>query len=268
MRPIRCHLDRLIEAFRRRDVLTLPEMMDVLGTSAKMTVFRKLRELDYRASYSHAGKYYTLTERAHWDDDGLWVHQGIRFSRHGTLLATLQYLIDTAPAGRYAQELEERVGVGVYNALSTLHRRSRVNRHQIGGSFLYVSLTGGDRQFARCRRAAAQQQETHNAPNPLGAPGVPGFEAPEVAESLRRFLATLNEKQRRLYAGFESMKLGRGGDTRIAEITGLNVKTVARGRKELRAGDIHPERIRAPGAGRPSVKKNRDPQGTRRTAGQ
>lgn len=262
MRPIRCHVDRLIEAFRRRGVLTLPEMMDALGTRAKMTVFRKLRALDYGASYSHAGKYYTLTERAHWDDDGLWVHQGIRFSRHGTLLATLQYLIDTASAGRYAQELEERVGVGVHNALSTLHQRRRVRRHQIGGSFLYVSLTGGDRQFARRRRAAVQQAQ--NAPKPLG---VPGFEAPDVAESLCRFLATLNEKQRRLYAGFESMKLGRGGDTRIAEITGVNVKTVARGRKELGAVDIHPDRIRAPGAGRPSVKKNRDPQGTRRTAG-
>ena len=264
MRPIRCHVDRLIEAFRRRGVLTLPEMMDALGTRAKMTVFRKLRELDYGASYSHAGKYYTLTERAHWDDDGLWVHQGIRFSRHGTLLATLQYLIDTASAGRYAQELEERVGVGVHNALSTLHQRRRVRRHQIGGSFLYVSLTGGDRQFARRRRAAAQHQQVQKTPSP---PGPPGFEAPEVAESLRRFLATLNEKQRRLYAGFESMKLGHGGDIRIAEITGLNVKTVARGRKELVAEDIHPDRIRAPGAGRPSVKKNRDPQGTRRTAG-
>lgn len=259
MRTLRCHVDQLIEAFRRRTVLTLPEMMDALGTSAKMTVFRKLRSLEYRSSYSHAGKYYTMTERAQWDDDGLWVIQGIRFSRHGTLLATLQYLIDTAPAGCYAQELEERVGVGVHNALPTLHGRSQVRRHQIGGSFLYVSITGGDRQFARRSRTAAQQEQVRKTSSPPGTPGIPGFEAPEVARSLRRFLATLNEKQRRLYAGFESMKLGRGGDIRIAEVTGLNVKTVARGRNELGAVDIHPGRIRAPGAGRPSVKKNGDP---------
>ena len=259
MRTLRCHVDQLIEAFRRRTVLTLPEMMDALGTSAKMTVFRKLRSLEYRSSYSHAGKYYTMTERAQWDDDGLWVIQGIRFSRHGTLLATLQYLIDTAPAGCYAQELEERVGVGVHNALPTLHGRSQVRRHQIGGSFLYVSITGGDRQFARRSRTAAQQEQVRKTSSPPGTPGIPGFEALEVARSLRRFLATLNEKQRRLYAGFESMKLGRGGDIRIAEVTGLNVKTVARGRNELGAVDIHPGRIRAPGAGRPSVKKNGDP---------
>ena len=219
MRTLRCHVDQLIEAFRRRTVLTLPEMMDALGTSAKMTVFRKLRSLEYRSSYSHAGKYYTMTERAQWDDDGLWVIQGIRFSRHGTLLATLQYLIDTAPAGCYAQELEERVGVGVHNALPTLHGRSQVRRHQIGGFFLYVSITGGDRQFARRSRTAAQQEQVRKTSSPPGTPGIPGFEAPEVARSLRRFLATLNEKQRRLYAGFESMKLGRGGDSRIAEIT-------------------------------------------------
>src|SRR5207249_10033445 len=32
-----------------------------LGTSATMTVFRKLKALGYRTSYSHRGKYYTLS---------------------------------------------------------------------------------------------------------------------------------------------------------------------------------------------------------------
>ena len=74
-------------------------------------------------------------------------------------------------------------------------------------------------------------------------------------ETLQQFLATLNERQRRLYAGFESLKLGRGGDKRVADLTGLNVKTVARGRRQLSAGKIEVARARAPGAGRPSVKK-------------
>ena len=108
----------------------------------------------------------------------------------------------------------------VHNTLSLLHRRGQVARHQIGGAFLYVSTSGGDRQLLRRRRAEEEKtSEAHRR-----------AESPEVADSLRVFLSTLNEKQRRLYAGFESLKLGRGGDARVARITGLNVKTVARGR--------------------------------------
>ena len=249
MRTPQYSVDRLHDAFLSRPTLTMPEMMEALGTDARMTVFRKLRGLDYRASYSHAGKYYTLDDSARWDPDGLWTYHGIHFSRHGTLLATLQHLIDISPAGHFAEELEQRVGVRVHNTLAALHKRGSVARQQIRAAFLYGSATGGERQFLRRRRAEEERvSEAHRGQ---------GVESPEVTEGLRVFLATLNEKQRRLYAGFESLKLGRGGDTRIAQITGLNAKTVARGRKDLLAGDIHPDRIRSPGAGRPSVKKNR-----------
>jgi hypothetical protein len=252
--------DRLREAFHRHHVLVLPEMMEILGTSARMTVFRKLRALDYRTSYSHAGGYYTLREVGRWNERGLWVWEGIRFSLHGTLLATLQYLIDTAPAGRFAEELEEELGVRVHNALATLHQRARVERHQIGGAFVYVSTSGGERQLRRRRRILERREAEAAAMRPREEPA-------GLDETLRQFLATLNERQRRLYAGFESLKHGRGGDRRVAEITGLNVKTVARGRRQLIAGDIDLDRVRAPGAGRPSVKKNRDRKDPRGAAG-
>jgi hypothetical protein len=86
---------------------------------------------------------------------------------------------------------------------------------------------------------------------------VSGFDSAEARHCMKLFLSTLNEKQRRLYVGFESMKLGRGGDKVMSKITGINVKTIARGRKELLSHDITPERIRKEGAGRPSFKKNR-----------
>ena len=82
-----------------------------------------------------------------------------------------------------------------------------------------------------------------------------GFDAPQVEQTLPLFLATLNEKQRRLYAGFESLKWGPGGDAALAALTGLNIKTVARGSRELLSRNLLPDRIRAPGGGRPTVEK-------------
>jgi hypothetical protein len=70
-------------------------------------------------------------------------------------------------------------------------------------------------------------------------------------------LSRLDEQQRRWYAALESHKLGHGGDTRVALITGLHVDTIRRGREEL-AADLQgrpADRIRQPGGGRPPLKK-------------
>jgi hypothetical protein len=70
-------------------------------------------------------------------------------------------------------------------------------------------------------------------------------------------LHRLDEQQRRWVAALESKKIGHGGDTRVALITGLHIDTIRRGREELDADlDGRPtDRIRNPGAGRPPVKK-------------
>jgi len=51
----------------------------------------------------------------------------------------------------------------------------------------------------------------------------------------------LDEKQRRLYAGLEALKLGRGGDRRIAGLLGLDPHTVAKGRQELPGQEVQRE---------------------------
>src|SRR5918996_82902 len=60
-----------------------------------------------------------------------------------------------------------------------------------------------------------------------------------------------------LFAGLESMKLGHGGDRRIAELLGLDPGTVALGRKQLLSEDVERERVRRHGGGRKPVEKKR-----------
>ena len=79
----------------------------------------------------------------------------------------------------------------------------------------------------------------------------------ELRAAIILFLSLLDEKQRRLYAGIESLKTGYGGDSRIAELLGLDVGTVARGRRELLEHDVVTERIRRAGGGRKSLEKKR-----------
>ena len=65
----------------------------------------------------------------------------------------------------------------------------------------------------------------------------------------------MNGKQRRLYAGFESLKVGYGGDTQIAELLGIDKRTVAKGKMELLSGEVDVDVIRETGGGRKQIKK-------------
>lgn len=79
----------------------------------------------------------------------------------------------------------------------------------------------------------------------------------ELKASILLFYSLLDEQQRRLYAGLESLKLGRGGDRSLAEFLQLDPHTVARGRQQLLAQDVEVDRARRTGGGRKRVEKKR-----------
>ena len=90
MRPLSFRADDLRELLLRNKIATVDELKQALGTTVDVTVFRKLKLLDYLTSYSHRGRYYTLREIALFDDHGLWSEAEVWFSRFGTLLATAE----------------------------------------------------------------------------------------------------------------------------------------------------------------------------------
>ena len=55
----------------------------------------------------------------------------------------------------------------------------------------------------------------------------------ETEEIMRRFYASLNEKDRRRYAGMEALKIGHGGRSYIADVLGCSRRTVSKGAYEV-----------------------------------
>jgi hypothetical protein len=90
-------------------------------------------------------------------------------------------------------------------------------------------------------------------------------EDPSHAEALRHrylrgLLGRLDEQERRWFAAIEALRHGHGGTRLVAEITGLDEKTIRRGRRELQAGlaNVPQGRLRRRGAGRKRTEK-KDP---------
>jgi len=76
-------------------------------------------------------------------------------------------------------------------------------------------------------------------------------------QQINLLFSRLDEVQRRWFVALESNRIGHGGDRLLAQITGLDEKTIRRGREELDASLVAcpPGRVRRPGGGRPLVEK-------------
>src|ERR1700730_1857008 len=183
----------LQRVLQQRTVCTFEQLADALGTSSRMTVFRKLAELAYLTSYSHRGKYYTLRSSCEFDPSGLWSQRGIWFSSDGTLLDTSKRFVEQAPAGYSANELDNALHVQTRQSLLQLVHKQLISRQRIGEAFIYFALD----QVRRQRQINARSKI---AEVPVG--GVSGeVLAHEVKAAIILFFGLLDEQQRRLFAG-------------------------------------------------------------------
>lgn len=72
---------------------------------------------------------------------------------------------------------------------------------------------------------------------------------------MKLFMSTLDEKQKRLFAGLEANRVGYGGQKIVAEILEMDPQTVRRGQRDLEQANITPGIIRQSGGGRKRVEK-------------
>lgn len=230
-------------------VATMQELKDALKTSVDMTVLRKLAMLSYQTSYSHSGKFYTLTEILKYDDNGLWSYKNIHFSEHDTLIETIRQFVINSVEGYSRNELESILHVKIQEQLYQLYKNDLILREKIDQRYIY---------FAKDTNIFRQQRSNRNDFFTSTSDNVhldTEILAHELKAAIILFFTTLDEQQRRLYAGLESLKLGHGGDNRISELLLIDPHTVAKGRKELLNQDVDVDRIRKDGGGRHAIEK-------------
>jgi len=240
-------LSRFLE---RNRIATFDELKSVLGNPARATVFRKLSELEYLSSYSHRGKYYTMRSITRFSPEGLWSFKTVWFSDYGNLLDTAQAIVDQSDAGYSATELKAIVHVKTKHALRDLIERGRLQRAKIGPQFIYLAA---DDPVAQQQRSVRELDGEPSLATVIVTN--PDLATEEAKATILLFCSLLDEKQRRLYAGLESLKLGYGGDAHIGALLGMDPHTVARGRRELIQGDLGKNGIRQKGGGRFSQEK-------------
>jgi len=171
------------------------------------------------------------------------------FPVYGTLVSTIESVVNQSPNGWFADELADVLHAEAQDPLHDLVRAERLRRSEVAGRFLYTSADGRQaRDQLRTRQTAQSVPLLTDASALQVSPD-------ELKAAILLFYSLLDEQQRRLFAGLESIKLGHGGDSVLAEFLGLDPHTVARGRQQLLDQNVSTGRTRRSGGGRTPVEK-------------
>lgn len=175
---------KLENYIKSRRVVEMRDLLEVVKTTSRMTVFRRLSGISYLCSYSHAGRYYTHRDVAQFGMDGLWFYDDIGFSQNGSLKKTVSFLVNKSEVGRFHADLERQLRVRVHNVLLDLVRSSLIDRMKFGGQYLYLSMDVERRQeqIEQREKLSAQAQ---GAPVGIAEPMVIEVLAEVIRQSRR-----------------------------------------------------------------------------------
>lgn len=139
MRPRKTEHDQeTINAFKQHKMLTIVALCELLHFSIA-TVRRRLKEWGSLSSYNYSGSYYTLSSIPEFNKKGLWKHQGVFFSKHGTLKNTVIHLVQISKRGLSNSELEEILGINPNSYLPQYKHLTGVKREKHKRQVVYFS---------------------------------------------------------------------------------------------------------------------------------
>jgi len=167
MRRRHVDVDALLNMMHEQKVVTKEEMMELLGCSS-MTLWRVLSEYGYLTSYNFNARYYVLSDIPKFNDNGLWFHNGIGFSVHGSLTETLRTLAAHSEVGFTCLQLQQQLGVNVGPTLRKLCQAGDLFRQKHEGVFVYFA-SEENRQRAQLVERCARKITLPVAPPPVKA---------------------------------------------------------------------------------------------------
>ena len=151
-----------LRTFRRLRIMTADQLADHLRCSIP-TVRNRLKSWAALTSYNRNGRYYALSDVVNLDEDGLWKHKGVFFSRYGTLKNTVRSLVAGSAAGLDAREIGTLVGLPARSFMAQLKKIPGLRREKYEKRFVYY----GDEEDTYRSQGAHRRQESKSRPPEL-----------------------------------------------------------------------------------------------------
>ena len=148
----------VLKKFRQQKVITIEQLVQLFQYSV-ITVRRRLKKWKTYTSINKNGRYYTLPQIPVFDENGLWKHQAVLFSKYGNLKQTTIELIRRSQVGLSAVDIAEIIEIPSSSSFfSQIKNVGGIQREKLQGRFTYFSDTPD--QYQRQKRALGRQKTT------------------------------------------------------------------------------------------------------------
>jgi hypothetical protein len=152
------------EYIRMKTVVDLNSLRERFPRRSTPSFHRDLAKLKCVTSYTDNSRYYTLPDTPDYDAHGLWRHDGIAFSKNGTAKETVRVLINESPSGYSHSELQDMLGIRLYNTLRALVGDESVTSVSDGKILLFFS---GDEAVCQRQRNSRSDMESAVSDHPF-----------------------------------------------------------------------------------------------------
>ena len=122
----------------RQKIFTFDQLLTLLNCSVRYGRL-KLKEWRTFSSYNKNGRYYTVPSVPFFDENGLWRHDGILFSKHRNLINTIIFLVNRSSSGLTGLQMSEFLGIPARSFLHHFRNTPGLQREKHGGVYVYFS---------------------------------------------------------------------------------------------------------------------------------
>lgn len=155
-------LQNITKLFTIEKVVSFDTITIQFGCSQR-TVQRYLKMINSLTSYTHRGKYCTLSTIPQFDKNGLWYFSSIGFSKYGTSFDTILELIEQSENGVTKDELENILRIKIPRQIQILLDQKKLYRLKLGNKYLYLPKSSMDNRTLKMKILAHRQaEEYHN----------------------------------------------------------------------------------------------------------
>lgn len=130
--------EMFLKLFKEKTVVTFDEVKREIGCS-RTTFVKLIGNEGYYSSCNKNGKYYILAKACNFNELGLFMYNGIMFSKFKTLKLSILNMVEKSEKGLTSQEITDIFGTNSKALLSALHTSKQISRFKVGGAFIYLS---------------------------------------------------------------------------------------------------------------------------------
>ncbi|MCP3926235.1 MAG: hypothetical protein GY714_27025 [Desulfobacterales bacterium] len=118
---------------------------------SSVTLRRDIKAIEGITSFTHCGKFITLSSIPCFNENGIWFYKKIGFTKFKNSLDLIVNVINRNENSITKETLDTILGIDVYKQIHTLLSRDQINRVKIGKKYHYIPASIANNKKKRLR---------------------------------------------------------------------------------------------------------------------